>query len=222
MANIDVLVGEEAFPLNATLAAFLDSLYYVDIASYDPSFPGFQYQEQQKYRLFNTTRILSAPCTAAYPDPADQWKCQFGQYRMPFVTTRYLVLTAQFDGYQLPYLTGVGSTSQYNASVTAYAVEFGNLTVTEFTALSQSNAVTGPPRARVVNGFYSWACYNHDVSDSATFYDGSCKTNDNITMNDALRVFLNTTGASKDAQSAVTSIDHCSGYACGTYCGNNK
>jgi hypothetical protein len=36
---------------------FLDSPYYLDVVPYTNSFPGFLYEEQQKYLLFNTVGL---------------------------------------------------------------------------------------------------------------------------------------------------------------------
>ena len=41
-------------PLEAEVIGFLDSPYYLDVVPYTSSFPGFLYEEQQKYLLFNT------------------------------------------------------------------------------------------------------------------------------------------------------------------------
>lgn len=53
------------------------------------------------------TGILSDECGSAYPH--EPWKCQLGQYRMPFVKTSFFMVASQFDAYQLHYLTGVGT-----------------------------------------------------------------------------------------------------------------
>jgi len=45
-------------PPEVEVIGFLDSPYYVDVKPYTSSFPGFPYQEQQKYLLFNTTGEL--------------------------------------------------------------------------------------------------------------------------------------------------------------------
>ena len=45
-------------PPEVEVIGFLDSPYYLDVVPYTSSFPGFPYQEQQKYLLFNTTGEL--------------------------------------------------------------------------------------------------------------------------------------------------------------------
>jgi len=71
---------------------FLDSPYYLDVVPYTSSFPGFLYEEQQKYLLFNTVGILSDECGSSYPH--EPWKCQLGQYRMPFVKTSFFMVAS--------------------------------------------------------------------------------------------------------------------------------
>ena len=141
------------------MVGFLDSPYYIDIQPYTPTYRGFQYEEQQKYKYMNTKNIISKECAERYPSsppaditadvtavvsagvstdlttdvtaadvsadvttvdhPADapihsnptplvqppfvneQWKCQFGQYRLPFVQTSFFMVTSQYDSYQL-------------------------------------------------------------------------------------------------------------------------
>jgi hypothetical protein len=75
---------------NAKIIGFLDSPYYLDIEPYSDKFPGFPYEEQQKFSLYNTTEIISPECAEKYAP--DEWKCQFGVYRMPLVKTPYFMI----------------------------------------------------------------------------------------------------------------------------------
>lgn len=125
MTLVDQLVST-VLPPTATAVALLDSPYYLDIQPYSAQSKGFQYQEQQKYALFNTTGILSDECVAAYPSPSEQWKCQFGQYRMPFVKTPYFVIASQYDSYQLEELTQ-RDPDDYSADTVRYTESFAQL-----------------------------------------------------------------------------------------------
>lgn len=103
MVTIDLLI-EKYLPSGMKVAAWLDSPYYVDVAplntSVNPnSFPGFQYQEKQKYDYMNTKGIISPECANAYA--GEEWKCQFGQFRMPFVKSPYFLIASQDDKYQV-------------------------------------------------------------------------------------------------------------------------
>jgi hypothetical protein len=118
---VQLYVPESA---RSNVMAYLDSPYYLDVTPYSPQFQGFQYQEQQKYLYYNTTAVLSDDCIAAYPDLSEQWKCQYGQYRMPFVRTPYFLVASQYDAYQLEGNTQTEPVL-YTDDTTAYAESFG-------------------------------------------------------------------------------------------------
>ena len=42
-----------------------------------------QNETQAVYALVNATAVLGAGCIAAYPEPAEQWKCLYGQVSGP-------------------------------------------------------------------------------------------------------------------------------------------
>ncbi len=144
MVHIDQLV-KDYIPSTASVIGLLDSPYYLDVPPYSSLSPGFQYQEQQKYKYFSTLAILSPECIAAYPQTSDQWKCQFGEYRMPFVKTSYFLISAQFDSYQLNELTRA-TLDVYTPEITAYATEFGVHDRASLQNLQQSVAPAPPPR----------------------------------------------------------------------------
>ena len=65
MTLVDLLSGNGgqsstwgSFPQGAKVVAFLDSPYYIDILPFTPKFPGFQYEEQQKFTFINTTGVI--------------------------------------------------------------------------------------------------------------------------------------------------------------------
>ena len=143
MTHIDQ-VAEERIPHSATVIGLLDAPYYIDVEPYSSASMGFQYQEQQKYKYFNTHGILSRDCTDAF-EPSEQWKCQFGEYRMPFVKTPYFLITSQFDSYQLEELTR-SSPDQYTPEMVTYATDFGTYDRTSMQNLSSNVA---PPLGAV-------------------------------------------------------------------------
>lgn len=55
----------------------------------------------QVFALINATERLGPGCADAYPGD-EGWKCLFGEYRVPFLRTPYLMSASQFDHYQLP------------------------------------------------------------------------------------------------------------------------
>ena len=187
MVLIDVLVADY-FPKGAKVVGFLDSPYYVDVPSYSPLYKGFQYEESMKFKHMNTKNIISPECAASYPDVSDLWKCQFGQYRMPFVKTSYLLITSQYDSYQLEMDTQTAP--PYTKSASDYVTKFGstihnNLISLRDQKLKESERDNG---ASAVYAFYSWTCYNHDVSASSEF--DTTAVDEGVTQKDALVAFL--------------------------------
>ena len=187
MVLIDVLVADY-FPKGAKVVGFLDSPYYVDVPSYSPLYKGFQYEESMKFKHMNTKNIISPECAASFPDVSDLWKCQFGQYRMPFVKTSYLLITSQYDSYQLEMDTQTAP--PYTKSASDYVTKFGstihnNLISLRDQKLKESESSNGAP---AVYAFYSWTCYNHDVSASSEF--DTTAVDEGVTQKDALVAFL--------------------------------
>ena len=45
----------------------MDSPYYVEMTPYSTLYKGFYYEEQQKYKHFNTKSIISIDCADKYP-----------------------------------------------------------------------------------------------------------------------------------------------------------
>lgn len=144
MVHIDQLV-RDYIPPTAIVIGLFDSPYYLDVPPYSSLSKGFQYQEQQKYKYFNTLAVLSSECLATYPQPVDQWKCQFGEYRMPFVKTPYFLISSQFDSYQLGELTR-STPVVYTSEITAYATEFGVHDRASLQTLLESVASMPPPQ----------------------------------------------------------------------------
>lgn len=237
MVHVDQLV-QQYIPAQArdNVIAYLDSPYYLDVTPYSPAFAGFQYQEQQKYAYYNTTAILSEECLAMYPE--EQWKCQYGQFRMPFVRTPYFLVTSQYDSYQLEGNTQV-QPAQYTRATKTYAERFAATERTHLDELAlvlaesganSTNATEPSPSVRHRGGYgiYSWACYNHAVANSPRFY--TVATSEGVTQQDAFEAYLaanptvraaNGNGGSEDTRNGSWSMvwmDTCRTFACGTHC----
>jgi hypothetical protein len=247
MALSDNLLRDH-LPKGSKVALFLDSPYYIDIPPYSNEFEGFPFQEQQKNLYFNTTSIIPQTCSDYYAPQFDNdnvddktnndeltgndWKCQFGQYRMPFLTQiPYLLIASQYDAYQLQHNTQ--QTPPYHGSdkneVNSYTLEFASMTKSLITSLAESSAqIDGK-----VRGYFSWACYNHAVSSTISFSTLSTETG--VTQKDALVAFLATnpyvTVYAVDAMiqeenhskienkdTSLRWVDQCEGFACGSGC----
>ena len=91
MAHLDNVAA--ALP-GVTVRGLIDSGLWVDAEPADASTTeSLMMQTQQVYAFANAGALIPAACAAAYPGA--EWKCLFGQYRMPFVTTPYFLNEAQ-------------------------------------------------------------------------------------------------------------------------------
>ena len=56
-------------------------------------------------RSLSTLRLnpRSHPACAAAYSGTEAWKCLYGEYRLPFVTTPFFLNSAQFDSFQMLY-----------------------------------------------------------------------------------------------------------------------
>ena len=118
----------------------------------------------------------------------------------------YLMFAAQFDGWQLSHLvhgyTGIENDPAYSTQELGYVEAFGATTLANLSALRQ-------PHGSMV---YSTACYNHHISEKASFF--SVRTSSGLSESDAVNLFLNGTGTSRERL-----VDRCQGYECGAGCG---
>ncbi|KAJ8609818.1 hypothetical protein CTAYLR_008115 [Chrysophaeum taylorii] len=176
---------------------FLDSPYYLDLRPYAASFVGFPEISEAARRNFNVT--VDDRCARAYFQ--DVWKCTMGQYALPFVRTRRLVVAAQFDSWQLSnavlgYDGIVASPNLEPGPELDYVLAFGAAT----RSLLFSTTTEGPK--------FSTACWSHHQSESASFW--TAQSLDNATQASALSAFLHL-----NAEDAPDHIDTCAGFDCG-------
>lgn len=213
MVLLDFLA--DLIPKGATIVGFLDSPFYLDVIPYNPKFKGFQYQEQQKSRFFNVKNVITEECANLYKGN-DTWKCLYGQYRVPLIRTPYFMVASQYDAYQLGY--NVGSSPPFNDGALDYVNNFGKITQKMLKNLENS---------RINNGYFSWTCYNHDVSESLGFIGYTLSSG--VNQRDALEEYLDFIGFlpkldgffrriwgfSFGNQRNTSWIDDCEGFACG-------
>jgi len=203
MAHLDFVAGDLR-PKGVRVLGLLDSNYYVDVPGFPGSgFSGFQVGHAEVLENFNATSVVPDDCREMHGQ--EPWKCLFGAYRMPFLRTSYLMFAAQFDGWQLSHLvhgyTGIEKDPAYSEQELSYVEAFGAVTLANLSALST-------PRGSMI---YSTACYNHHISEQATFF--SVRTSSGLSESDAVNLFLNSTGTSEKRL-----VDRCQGYACGAGC----
>ena len=66
---------------NVQTQVMLDSSYWIDVQPYGDSLISLECQTQSIVTYVNATARLDAACAAA--NSGQEWKCLFGQYRMP-------------------------------------------------------------------------------------------------------------------------------------------
>lgn len=185
---------------NVNVVGFLDSPAWVDVEPFSASFPGFQYITQHVHSYANVEH-LGSECVEAYP--TEQWKCMYGQYRLPTLKTRFFLVASQADEYQLGNNVGRRPSSSKELS---YAEDFAALTrdlLQTVKATSTENAV------------FSWACYNHCVATQDSGFNSlTCSPGD--TMGTALQQFLG--WLPRTTSPELSWIDTCTGFACGSGC----
>jgi hypothetical protein len=137
MTLIDILV-EQYLPINSKVLGLLDSPYYIDVEPYVKNKFSFQYQEEKKFEFFSTTNIISLPCSLKYFEEKNKWKCQFGEFRIPFVKTPYFLISSQYDKYQLEYNTNTDP-EEYDKPINNYVSNFGKEIQDLFNNLSHNN-----------------------------------------------------------------------------------
>ena len=148
-------------PPGLNVRGFLDSPLWVDELPMLPTIMPLQNETQAIYGLINATARIPPACAAAYPG-AEGWKCLYGQYRIPFMTTPYLMSASQFDKYQLPY--NEGGNPPYLPGTPQLAFADG------FQGLVRSVVLNMPTASQPGSAVYSSACFKHCTSTLGSFW----------------------------------------------------
>jgi hypothetical protein len=212
MFNLDYV--QALLPADAQLLGFLDSPMWVDIEPLDPSVVSLINQTQAIVPLVNATGRIGPLCAAAYPDPSEHWKCFFGEFRLPYVTTPYLLSASQFDKYQLPY--NEGGAPPYVGQQASYA--------DQFQALVRGTMLNLPTPNQPGSAVFSSACFKHCTSNIPSFYGVEIG---GVSLKDTLRDWYFGTWANgvpgnglfqpttKVTSAAQQTIESCTGFGCG-------
>eukprot|EP00658_Telonema_sp_P-2_P048181 TRINITY_DN36663_c0_g2_i1.p1 TRINITY_DN36663_c0_g2~~TRINITY_DN36663_c0_g2_i1.p1 ORF type:complete len:391 (+),score=66.92 TRINITY_DN36663_c0_g2_i1:201-1373(+) len=194
------LLDSVAERLKVRVLGYLDSNMWMDVASHNQSFMGFAEQTEAAFKWVDARNVVGSQCGLMYK--GNEWRCIFGQFRMPFVRTPYLMTASQYDSWQLRFDVCddlLGCTIRSDAM--AYTDSYGMLV--------QQYLMGFPPVPDGKSAVYSQACYNHHMSESKLFT--STSNSHGMTENDALRVWVN------DPQ-GYNWVDQCQGYECGAGC----
>ena len=191
----------------ARVGGLLDSAFWVDIAPLAPSATPFADQARDVVALANASSADQAACTAAYPDPADSWKCIFGQYAVPFIKSDFFLHAYQYDLFQLSSDTKVPVPDK-TPQQRAYCETFRNATRADFAAdVVKPN---GPGK----NAGLLPACYKHCNTEGSTF---STLATTGVTLQDAVAAWWGAAGAGAAAVPQYI-VEDCAGFNCGTDC----
>lgn len=203
---VEEMLGEAS--KNVDIMGFLDSPLYIDVPPFAGSFPGFAFENQQVYRFANISHLGSG-CEAQY-DEMSRWKCIFGEYRMPFIRTPYLLVASQFDSFQLGRNGVHGAPS--SDTEWKYAEAFRDRTLTVLKSLRAN----WPKDATQQNAVFSWSCYSHCMSGSESGFNRDTCAPGDTTMDSALQQFAGM--ATPRTSPPLQWIDTCTGWACGNGC----
>ena len=119
--------------------------------------------------------VVTDDCLSAHKGE-EEYKCLFGEYRIPFVRPPHLLVSAQFDSFQLEE---DGLSLPFDDESNAYATLFGKKMHSVFGDLA-----AGSKDAT----FYSQPCYNHAISMSSKYF--TAKGDNGMTLDDAFKAFL--------------------------------
>jgi len=162
------ILGEAGVAAGAvTVTGLLDSPLWVAMEPATPHIMPLTNETEAIFTFLNATGRLGTACSEAYPG-TEGWRCLFGQYRLPYVTTPYLLNAAQYDRFELPYNIG-GQTQagfdvqSWHPAQLAYAEAFGPAILAVLATLPAA----GQERSAV----FSSACFRHCVTDSAAFWN---------------------------------------------------
>ena len=189
MVNIDNVAAQVAASTAepVEVRGFFDSPMWVDVQPFQRDIVSLENETIAISLLVNATAVMDQACVANFTtvisaglyDLSQTWKCLYGQYRMPFVRTPYLISGAclaclpskprpnspfeasQFDKFQLPY--NEGGNPPWNGSALAYADTFQLVVRGVMSAL--------PTPAQPYSAVFSSACLRHCVSQLADFWD---------------------------------------------------
>jgi hypothetical protein len=109
----------------------------------------------------------------------------FGEYRLPHIKTPHLLISAQYDSYQL------GQDGVSIKTVDPFCTKFGDKMHSVFNDLIKKDGDG-------TNYYYSQPCYNHAISDSAKYYESKTSGFFGKTLDDAVNTFLSEDAKQRD------------------------
>ena len=150
-------------PSNIIIHALLDAAYMLDIApvTSHAAMP-LAKQTAQVLRLTNASGRIMPECGGNYP-ATEQWRCLFGQYRLPFAKLPYMLSQPLYEAAQLRGDEG-GAKPPYKpgSAAAAYANAFGGDMRRQLAAI--------PTRNQPGSALFAPACGAGCLTGGAAFY----------------------------------------------------
>jgi len=193
-----VLAAAGVPPGAVSTVGLLDAALWIDIPPEIDGVVSQQCQTAALAQMVNATRFGDA-CAARYTGD-EAWKCLFGAYRMPFVTTPYLMQASQLDTFQIEININAGGAML--PPTTPAQFDFA----ARFQAAAKAVLAGLPTAAQRASGVFSPACFHHCVTDAASFWNIQIGRR---SFRDVFAAwFLNGTAP-------LHVVDACSGWRCG-------
>jgi hypothetical protein len=192
--NLDYM--QALLPPGAGLKGLIDSALWIDVTPPDAAEVSLQTQTQNVYNLVSPQARIPDACAAQYA--GEEWKCLYGQYRLPFVQTPYIINAAQFDSFQMLY--DLGGSAPTSRSQVAFADSFQAATVQALQAAVRSG-----------NAVFSSTCLVHCLT--ADTEDFTTYNANGVSIASALNSWY-------FAGQTPVDISSCQGYPCVQQCPN--
>jgi len=189
------MLGQAAASVD--VVGFLDSPALIDKQPYaerenSDRFPGFP-EVTKLVHSFANVNHLGRECVAQHSGD-DEWKCMFGQYRLPTLQTPFFLVASQYDSYWLGNSVGHKPSSPAELQ---YADEFAAATRQLCKELASKDGVM----------VYSWTRYNHCTSANHEDFDLNTCGPESMTMDGAFKQFLESGAGERLIQDTCGSFD---------------
>jgi len=183
----------------AVLGLF-DAAMWVDIPPALPTVVSQQCQTAALLDMVNASNRLGDACMAAFPEATEQWKCLYGQYRLPFIQLPYILQASQLDVFQIE----INVNSDGNMLPPTTPAQFA--WAQSFQTAAKAVLAGLPTSKQTSSAVFSPSCFHHCVTDAAGMWNIRVQ---NRTFADVFSAWLLSAVAPQHV------VDSCSGWRCG-------
>jgi hypothetical protein len=185
-------------PKGVRIYGVFDSVMWVDIAPLDPYAVAFRTQTDKVLKMTNASARLGHRCRRIYGDE-EQWKCLFGQFRAPTITTApFLVSASQYDSFQI--FSNIGNSPPYNPEQLEYTERMRVATQAAMESINSTAAAFAP------------ACFGHCITENTLFWtrEVMSRTSPNMSLADFIFAWVADHSAARHQ-----ALETCRGFDCG-------